>query len=537
MKPLLNMLVRTGTGFAFAALMLVPAGWAQGAQPAGPVLLEVKRFVVEGGNPLSAQETDAVLSPHLGPHSSLSTLEAAARALESAIRARGYAFHRVIVPAQRPTGGELKLQILQFALSEVTVTGNQHFTAENIMRSVPSLETGKSPEVNELGRQLSLANQHPSKRIAIRIKESQKRDHLDAEVQVRDAPTTQTFASLTGHSRDFDNTINRNTGYTRLTIGHQAGNLFDRDHVLTLAYTTSPDHMNKVSQFGVFYWLPFYGYNTTLNAYYTKSDVDSGSIGLGGQSFDVSGRGEFWGLRATYALGKTGNFSHDLSLALDSRYFESSVGFSGTPLPDLTVGSLPLSLRYTARHEQIGTSVGAYAEYVANTGGGRANDQASYSANRAGAQRGWDAIRWGADANHGFAGGWALNGKLRGQYSNEPLIPGEQFGLGGVGSVRGLRDREVSGDKGYTLNVEAHAPQVLPGLTPFVFYDHGFRRHVMQVPGIAMQDSATSIGLGLRWNWQKKLDVTAAYANVVNGIAGGTPQGHNKLHFTFFYRF
>jgi hemolysin activation/secretion protein len=220
-------------------------------------LLEVKRFVVVGDNPLSAGETQAVLAPHLGRHTSLSTLEAAAKALETAIRNEGNAFHRVIVPAQRPEGGELKLQILKFVLSEVAVSGNRNFTKENILRSIPSLKPGQAPDVNELGQELSLANQHPSKRLAVRIKESQKRDHLDAEVQVRDVPSSQTFLGLAAHTRDFDNSINRNTGYSRLTIGHQESNLFDRDHALTLVYTTSPEYISRVSQLGAFYCIPF----------------------------------------------------------------------------------------------------------------------------------------------------------------------------------------------------------------------------------------------------------------------------------------
>jgi DNA-binding beta-propeller fold protein YncE len=45
------------------------------------VLLEVTRYAIEGPNPLSEQETQAILAPHLGTHRSLNTIEAAAVAL------------------------------------------------------------------------------------------------------------------------------------------------------------------------------------------------------------------------------------------------------------------------------------------------------------------------------------------------------------------------------------------------------------------------------------------------------------------------
>jgi hemolysin activation/secretion protein len=534
------------TSGCFGTLLLIAlswasgAGWAQTAPAASAPILEVKRYVVEGENPLSPQETEMILAPHLGAHNSLTTIEAAAGALEKALRDRGYSFYRVIVPAQRPTGGELKLQVLHFPLNEVTVTGNQHFSKENILRSIPALETGKSPDLKTLSSQLSLANEHPSKRLSINIKEGAKRDALDAEVRVRDGKIIQPFVSLTGHTRDFDNTINENTGYTRLTLGLQHANLFDRDHVLTLAYTTSPEHVSDVTQYGVFYWLPFYGYNTSLNAYYTKSDINTGTVGLGGQSFDVSGKGEFWGIRATYALPRVGEISHHISLAVDDRYFESTLGTVGL-IQTVPVGSRPLSLRYTARQERPQSTLGGYLEYAINTGGGRASSDAEYAVSslRAGQNPGpnWEAWRWGIEGQYGVAANWFVIGRFRGQYADEPLIPGEQFGIGGSASVRGLRERETSGDRGYFVNFEVQAPSIGAGVLPFVFYDQGYRRHVSPVPGIPVKDSASSIGAGIRWNWQKKLDVSVTYANVLNGVAAGTPSGHDQLLFSAFYRF
>lgn len=522
---------------AVAAATLASGPFAQGTDP---VLLEVTRYAIEGQNPLTEQETQAVLAPHLGTHRSLNTIEAAAIALEGALRERGYSFHRVILPAQRPAGGEVKLRILQFPLAQVAVTNNHHFTSENVLASLPSLQPGSPPDVRVLARDLSLANEHPAKRLTIHIKESQKPDHLDAEVRVRDAPSALTFLALTGGSNDRDNSINRNTGYTRLTLGYQNSNLFERDHALTVTYTTSPDHFDKVSQLGAFYWAPLYGYHTTLNAYWTKSDVDTGSVGVGTQSFDVSGRGEFWGLRATHALPKWGTLAQQVSLGFDSRYFESNVA-SGGLVQATPVGSRPLSLRYLARHEQAEGGVGAYIEYVANMDGGSSNDATAYATARTGAPQGWNAWRYGIDAQYTLGGGWSLVGRLRGQETSDALIPGEQFGLGGVGSVRGLRDRETAGDKGYTVNLEAHAPQTAWGLTPYLFYDAGRRTYVRPVPGLTDSESASSVGIGARWNWQKRLDVNVSLATVVDGISlGATPasdSGHTKLNFSLFYRF
>ena len=518
------------------AALMATAGWCQPAAGNAP-LLDVKRFVIEGDNPLSESETQGLLAKHLGPHNDLSSIEAAATTLEKAIRDRGQVFHRVIVPAQKPESGELKLRILKFSLADATVSGNRYFSRENILRSVPAFAPGSSPDIQNLGRQITLANEHPAKRLSVQFKESTKPDHIDADIVVRDVPAAQTFIGLTGNSRDFDNNLNRNTGYTRLTIGHQRSNLFDLDHALTVAYTTSPDHLDKVSQLGIFYWAPIYRYYTAISAYWTKSDVDTGTVGVGGVNFNVSGKGEFYGLRVNYALPKFRTLAQSLSLAIDSRYFESSVGFAGGVLPTTAVGSTPVSLRYTVRSDQQWGGLGGNIEYVANIGGGRGNDGVAYAASRGGATTSWNAIRWGADAQYNFSGRWALNAKVLGQYSNDVLIPGEQFGIGGVASVRGLKEREATGDRGFTANLELIAPAIYAGIVPFVFTDYGRRTHITPVATVAQKDNAASAGLGLRWNWEKGLDVSISYANVLNGLAGGTPRGHDKANFSLFYRF
>ncbi|MGH8673318.1 MAG: ShlB/FhaC/HecB family hemolysin secretion/activation protein [Burkholderiales bacterium] len=112
--------------------------------------------------------------------------------------------------------------------------------------------------------------------------------------------------------------------------------------------------------------------------------------------------------------------------------------------------------------------------------------------------------------------------------------------FGVIASVRGLRERETSGDKGAFVNLELHAP-VWNSISPFFFYDAGWRKHVTPVAGLPTSDSASSVGVGARWSWAKRLEVSATIASVVNGVSLGTApatdSGHTKLNFSLFYRF
>jgi len=47
--------------------------------------------------------------------------------------------------------------------------------------------------------------------------------------------------------------------------------------------------------------------------------------------------------------------------------------------------------------------------------------------------------------------------------------------------------------------------------------------------------------VGARWSWEKRLEVSATIASVLNGVSLGTApatdSGHAKLNFSLFYRF
>src|SRR5262249_49759746 len=59
---------------------------------------------------------------------------------------------------------------------------------------------------------------------------------------------------------------------------------------------------------------------------------------------------------------------------------------------------------------------------------------------------------------------WVLTFRADGQWSSEPLISNEQFGAGGVRSVRGYHEGEVFGDNGWHISLEQKTPPHVIGL-------------------------------------------------------------------------
>ncbi|MBL8471412.1 MAG: ShlB/FhaC/HecB family hemolysin secretion/activation protein [Rhodocyclaceae bacterium] len=508
--------------------MAWPALAAETAIPPEPTV-DVTQYLVEGDNPLPESETSALLAPFVGPGQSLTKLENAAEALEKVLRGKGFAFHRVIVPAQKPEAGIVKLQVLQFTLAKVEVEGNENFSTENIRRSLPALEEGKAPDVHRVGRDLAAANANPAKEVRATFKEGEQPDTVDAQLKVRDNPPLAYFVGVSGN-RALDAATHKNGDSSyRLTLGVQHSNLFDRDQVGMLTYTTDPTQPNAVSQYGVFYQIPIYGTGLSLAAWYTYSDADSGTI----NGLSVSGRGQFYGLRATQTLPRLGLAQPTLSLSLEDKHFETSVAGS----PNQPIGTRPVTLRYGLKLDDTWGALGGSIEYAFNTQGGPSNTADVYSASNVNFH--WSAWRLGVDVA-APVGGWVLSGRVRAQLTQDRLISGEQFGVGGQYSLRGLRDREISGDRGVGWNVEALGPQFwIPSLQPVLFVDGAY---LSRVGGLHTgTEGLLSVGAGLRWTWLRRLDTSLDLSRVLDGTAISVPTtsntGTTRLNFSVFYRF
>ena len=489
--------------------------------------LDVSHYVIEGVSPLSDTETAAILAPYTGEKLTLAQIEQAANALEKAFRDRGLVFYRVFVPAQKPRTGEVILQITSFSIGNIKITGNEHFSEENIRRSLPSLQEGETPDVHTLGKDLTIANTNPAKQVVVNFREGQQANTIDSEIRVKDINPLSLFVGYSAN-RSFA-PLREGEDIYRMTFTAQHSNLFNRDHVGTLSYSTDPGDVSKVTLLGAYYQAPLYGTGINISGYFIHTDVSTGNIQQGGGFFDVSGSGDFFGVRVASALAPIGNIHQTVGVALDYRHFENSTTFNGVQIQP-NVGSLPLSVTYTLREEKPWGGYAGSVEYAVNLGAGAANNNDAHTAN--GGDYHWSAWRYSADASLVKAD-WLFTAKLRGQWTSDRLIPGEQFGLGGANSVRGFSDREVTGDYGFLVNLDAVGPQMLlPNLKPVVFVDGGQAHSKIS----DHTEGLLSIGAGLRWSFQH-LETSLDVAHALDKNGQNPDSISSRLHFSAIYRF
>lgn len=487
----------------------------------------IKKFLVQGHTPLSAETIATIINPYQDKSYNLGQLQTVAKALEQAIRAAGYSFYRVVLPPQTLSGDEIKLQVISFALNDIEIKDSNYFDKANILASLPALKIGKSPNMVDINNGLKMSNKHPFKDITLTFKQNEHTpDTINAKITVKEQRPYQAFLM-------FNNTGTKRTGDFRITAALQYGNLWNLDHQLSVSYTTSPDHFNSVMQYGINYSLPLYSLKGWLKAYYAFSDVDNGIIA---NDFSVTGSGEMYGLHYQQLLPTIGAYQHWLEVGIDNHFFINDVKFLETPIGN-SVRSVPVNILYHGEYPWEYAQINYHIQWLGNTGLGGHNDQASYQNARFGARKNWQLLRYGFNVSANFEQ-WALKLNLSGQYSGQTIISGEQFGIGGSRSVRGYSERETSADSGEALNVELYTPRWY-GVNFVGFYDVGHGHQQSVLANESKDWTLSSIGLGVRWQWKQAVFTSIDFAHALDeGIqVNGTHSGTNRIHANLMFRF
>jgi hemolysin activation/secretion protein len=331
-----------------------------------------------------------------------------------------------------------------------------------------------------------------------------------------------------------DNTGTPQTGRNRIGFSYQHGNLFNRDQILTLQYQTSPEKLKDVNVYALAYRLPLYAWGDVIDIYATKSDVNAGLVAAGPFNLAITGKGTSLGAKYTRKLKRRGDYDHELVFGLDEKIFKNSISATGVEL-GTDVAVRPLTATYTGRLVQEGRELSVNLGLTHNLGAGSNGDQAAITKSRLGASREYSVLRGGLTFSQALANDWQWRFVTNAQWAEKPLIPGEQFGVGGAASVRGFLEREIANDKGVQSNLELYSPELcaksFPGQQCRVvgFYDFGaLYRNQPQLNEDAREHVA-SAGLGLRWTLSKDLAVQADYANILNGTTA-RPSGHWRFH-------
>jgi hemolysin activation/secretion protein len=421
---------------------------------------------------------------------------------------------------------------VKFNMGKISIEGRSIYDVENIRRTLPELQEGGTPNFKTLAIQTAIANENPNKQIQVGLRESEQPDKIDATVTVKEQrPWNIGFGVSNGGSP--------NSGQDRLTVTASHTNLFNLDHQFAAAYTTSVERGDDVRQFGLSYRVPLYSLGGVVGATYTRSDV-VGDFG----TFSSTGAGHTFGVNYTHYLAPQGGRRSYVTVLLDDKVFNA------TEISGVIVGmdrrSRPVTVGYTARVESDTVTWGYSADLAMNTGTGEHNDLVSYQNEDPRVQTvHWKALRGGANYSAAFGANWIWAARANVQYSPDVLISGEQFGLGGLGSVRGTEiDRPVTGDSGITGTLELTTPELTGGLRAAAFVDGGWlSNNDANGTNKPSNDRVASAGVGLRYA-REQFGFSLDYGRIVTGsrvplsFNSAAPQrGDERLYVNLLARF
>ena len=533
-----------GPGFALA--WLLAAGLAAAlpstalsqtnAPPAASpdALVSVRAFKVDGNTLLDAALLQSTLQPWLGERS-LADLRQAAQAVQGLYGRAGYGAVVAYLPPQPLTDGTLTIAVVEGKVGRVSVQGVQRLSPARLRAALPSLVEGRTPQLRRIDAELQMANENPSRTVGVLLRPGSAPGEVEATVKVEEQ-------ALHHFSLGLDNSGNQRTGDYRLSLGWQHADLSGHDDVLNLQLQTSPTQSSAVSVISAGYRLPLVRQLAALELFAAYSDVDGGSQALPGSGGDLrfSGKGRIAGARGVWYLPRQGEYDQRLTSGLEYRAYLNDCGVNGLPSgacgsAGQSVSVQPLTLEYavqTGGSSPAMLSVGLAHNLAV---GGRHSAAADFEAVRPGAARRYTVLRLQGQIARPVLEDWQLAARAALQYSPDRLVPGEQFGLGGAGSVRGYQERELAADTGLSASLELISPRLaLAGPTVdlrwLVFADAGRISNNGDLACRALQTSCSlsAWGLGARLGWrtlQLRLSVAQARQD-----ASTTQAGHWRAH-------
>jgi hemolysin activation/secretion protein len=418
--------------------------------------VEVRGFSIAGATLIDRAALLAALDRYKGSRT-LAELREATTAIQTMYVEAGYGAVVAYLPSQAIQDGEIAITVLEGKVGQVVVQGAKRKTPAQIRAALPTLREGETPRVRRIDGELQMANENPGRSVGVLLGPGAQPGEVQATVKVVEADAQRWQLGL-------DNSGNNRTGNYRLSAGWQHTDLTGRDDVLTAQLQTSPTEADAVAVTSLGYRIPFPGWLSALDLYAAYNNVDGGTSPTAVGDLSFSGRGRIVGTRWTVYLPRWAEFDQRLVFGLEQRAYQNQCAIAGLPQGACgpageSVTVQPFTVEWALQRAGQ-TNAGLTVSLTQNLGlGGSNGDAADFEAVRTGAKRRYTALRAGAYLSMPVLEDWTVALRANAQFAADPLVPGEQSGIGGAVTVRGYEEREITGDSGILAGVELIGPR------------------------------------------------------------------------------
>ncbi len=511
---------------------------------------DVWELRVTGNSLLDVRDVERTLYRFLGVGKTVDDVEAARQALARVYSEAGYGTVLVTIPEQEVLSGVVYLQVVEGRVEQSVISGAKYHSPQRIREQVPALADNAVLHLPSLQTQLAALNAMSGDRAVTPVlRPGRTPGTVEVELKVDDA------LPLHGNV-ELNDRYSLNTSRLRLEAQLSYGNLWQRQHSVSLQYQTSPEDTSEVQVWaGTYVWRDFTE-RSILALYGVHSESQVAAVG----GFQILGAGDIAGARLIMPLEAHGSYSHSMTLGVDYKDFAEDLGSPGNSVPVTTpISYIPFSLAYsgTRRAGAISTRLDfglnfglrglgddeVDCEYLNAQGVLQTQRLNEFACKRDGATPNFVYLTAGVDHARDLMRGYALHLAAKGQLANSPLINNEQFSAGGAESVRGYLESERLGDDALQLNLEMRTPPwSLPvlgsvmALRVHAFVDAASLRIRNPQPGQDANSSLAGAGLGMRAEGPKGLGAAADLAWALED-GSDTRAGDLRWHFSLSYQF
>ena len=522
--------------FAAAVAVALAAGAAFAQEPQPNPAFDILEFQVEGNSVLPTREIERAVYPFLGEKKHFEDVEGARKALEDAYQKAGYQTVFVDIPEQKVVGGVIRLHVTEGRVDQLRVTGSRYYELGEIRSRASELTPGTVPDFNELQQQLAQLNKTPDRQVSPILTPGRTPGTVDVDLSVKDHLPLHGDLESDNYNSPFTTNLRSNASL-------HYDNLWQAQHSIAVNYQVAPEKPSEANVIYATYLWRFQDSDDAISLYGIRSNSNVAVVG----SSTILGNAKIAGLRWVRPIGSgvagTTSYFHSLTFGIDRKDFDQTnisvlTGQAGILPP---ISYTPLSLTYG------GTM-------VADSGTGQVsfglttaprsifdNSDAAFRGRRVLGDASWIAWKLDASIERWLAKPLSAFAKFGGQWTTDPLIPNEQFITGGDDSVRGYRESEVSGDRGFHATMEMRwYPVGRPSLdgrhTLFVLaFVDGAQVQIVDAAGPQIPlTSIESAGLGLRaqgwYGIHGALDLSHILRDGGHAVHGFiTPAGANRV--------
>ncbi len=416
---------------------------------------------------LTRAELDAAIANYVGRDVSFADLNELIAVLNGIYKAKGIITAQAVLPLQEIDAGILQILLVESRLGAINISGNATTRSSYVLDRIDQQE-GELFDLVVWGDRLRLINRNSDIVVSAELAAGDEFGSTAVDLLVRE-PKQHTLTLA------LDNRGSRSTGTDHGSLTYRNASLTGRRDALVVGGGVAEGSNEISAQYG-------FPINTT-GGYINLSSVYSEIEVIDGPTRDLDVTGESASIRSEVVQPVFIDEYWRIQLLAGLAWRESSTDIASVTIADTDY----TAFTYGALFERLDDIGSWYSEHQITYA-----DKAISQGDRASIYRGsLTRVQQLSDTLSFYA-------NITAQYTKENLIPsGEQFQIGGAGTVRGYDEGMLIGNEGYYVNLDLIGKLDVIGTDDmnwqaYAFFDFG------RIPDSDVAEELSGAGVGLR---------------------------------------